>query len=80
MQGSIEFRQAENLVVTVWQDTRAVVVLSTQHDLSPFTTTVSRKQKDGEQGKCALPTGNSRLQQTYGRSGPGDQYHKYYQE
>ena len=34
------------MVVTVWQDTRAVVVLLTQHDPSQ-TNTVSRKQKNG---------------------------------
>jgi len=43
--GALEFRQAD-VVVTVWQDTRPVVVLSTQHDPSNVGT-VSRKQKDG---------------------------------
>jgi len=43
--GTMEFRQADNVVVTVWQDTRPVVVLST-HDPSNIGT-VSRKQKDG---------------------------------
>jgi len=32
--GALEFRQADNVVVTAWQDTRPVVVLSTQHDPS----------------------------------------------
>jgi len=43
--GALEFRQADNVVVTVWQDTRPVVVLSTHDPLNVGT--VSRKQKDG---------------------------------
>ena len=42
--GALEFCQADNVVVTVWKDTRPVV-LST-HDPSNVGT-VSRKQKDG---------------------------------
>ena len=41
--GALDFRQADNVVVTVWQDTRPVVVLSTQHDPSNVGT-VSRNQ------------------------------------
>ena len=52
--GNLEFRQADNVVVTVWQDTRAVVILSTQHDPSN-TTTVSRKQKDGSKVNVNCP-------------------------
>ena len=76
--GSIEFHQAETLVVTMWQDTRAVVVLSTQHDPSQ-TATVSRKQKDGSKINVKCPEAIVDYNKHMGGVDLGDQYRKYYQ-
>ena len=45
-QGDMEFQQDSNMVVTVWQDTKPVTIMSTQHD-PDVTATVKRKKGDG---------------------------------
>ncbi len=76
--GDSEFRQDGNLVVTVWQDTRPVVILSTQH--SPdSTTTVRIKKGDGSTISVTCPQAVVDYNQYMGDVDLGDQYRKYYQ-
>ena len=49
------FRQDENLVVTVWQDIKPVLALSTNWDPTDKKT-VTRKQKDGTTVEVTCPT------------------------
>ncbi len=76
--GDSEFGQDGNLVVTVWQDTRPVVMLSTQH--SPdCTTTVRRKKGDGSTISVTCPQAVVDYNQYMGGVDLEDQYRKYYQ-
>ena len=49
-------QQAENLVVTVWQDKKPVSVLSTNAQATPELT-VQRQQKDGSHKEVTYPEG-----------------------
>ena len=62
--GDIEFQQDGNIVSTVWQGTKPVVMLSSQHDLTS-------QQLWGEKGRWEhntgdVSTGGSRLQRSHG--------------
>ena len=71
-------RQSGGLVVTVWQDTKPVTVLSTQHRPSDVTT-VERKKKDGSKISVECPQSIVDYNQHMGGVDIGDQYRKYYQ-
>ena len=76
--GDIEFRQDGNLAVIVWQETKAVIVVSTAHDPSA-TTTVRRKKGDGNVISVTCPNAIVDYNQHMGGVDWGDQYRKYYQ-
>ena len=71
-------RQSEGLVVTVWQDTKPVTVLTTQHRPSA-TTTVVRKKIDGSKINVQCPQAIVDYNQHMGGVDIGDQYRKYYE-
>ena len=75
--GNITFRQDGNLVVSVWQDTKPVVVVSTAHDPTS-TTTVRRKRGDGSTILVTCPQAIVDYNQHMGGVDRGDQYRKYY--
>ena len=75
--GDIEFRQDGNLVVFVWQDTKAVVIMSSAHD--PTTTaTVRRKKVNGNVVSVTCPKSIVDYNQHMGGVDRGDQLRKYY--
>ena len=76
--GDMEFRQDGNLVATVWQDTKPVTILSTQHDPA-ITTTVKRKKGDGSTVDVTCPQAIVDYNAHMGGVDLGDQYRKYYQ-
>ena len=47
-------RQDGNMVLTVWQDTKAYTIMSTQHDLAVIAT-VKRKKGDGSKIDVTCP-------------------------
>lgn len=76
--GDIQFRQHGNLVVTVWQDTKPVVILSTQHSPT-ITTLVRRKKGDGNTINVTCPQAIVDYNANMGGVDLGDQYRHYYQ-
>ena len=76
--GDIVFRQDSNMVATVWQDTKPVAMLSTQHDPT-MTTTVKRKKGDGSTIDVTCPQAVVDYNAHMGGVDLGDQYRKYYQ-
>lgn len=76
--GDIEFRQDGNLAVMVWQDTKAVVIMSTAHNPAA-TTTVRRKKGDGSITDVTAPKAIVDYNMYMGGVDRGDQYRKYYQ-
>ncbi len=76
--GDLQFRQDGNLVATVWQDTKPMAVLSTQHDPS-CTTTVRRKKGDGSVIDVTCPQAIDDYNKHMGGVDLGDQYRHYYQ-
>ena len=76
--GDMEFRQDGNMVVTVWQDTKPVTIMSTQHD-PDVTATVKRKKGDGSKVDVTCPQAVIDYNAHMGGVDLGDQYRKYYQ-
>ena len=76
--GNIDYRQDGNLTVTVWQDTRPVVILSTQH-AGDSTTTVRRRRSDGTTMHISCPQAIVDYNMHMGGVDLGDQYRKNYQ-
>ena len=76
--GDTEFRQDGNLSVTVWQDTKPVVIMSTMHNPDE-TTPVRRKKGDGSIIDVPCPKAIWDYNQRMGGVDRGDQYRKYYQ-
>ena len=74
--GDIEFRQDGNMVATVWQDTKPVVMLSSRHDPNT-TTTVRRKKGDGSVLHVTCPQVIVDYNAHMGGVDLGDQYRKY---
>ena len=76
--GDIEFCQDGNLAVMVWQDTKAVVIMSTAHNPAA-TTTVRRKKGDGSITDVTAPKAivdyNMHMEEWI----RGIKYRKYYQ-
>ena len=75
--GDYRWRQDGNLVATVWQDSKPVVVLSTNSNPDD-TTTVRRKQKDGSVCDVVCPSVIAAYNQYMGGVDMGDQYRGYY--
>ena len=63
--------------MTVWQDTKPVVVLSTQHSPTD-TTTVERKKNDGSTITVSCPQAIADYNRHIGGVDLGDQYRGYY--
>ena len=76
--GDYSFRQDSNLAVIVWQDTKAVVIMSIAHNPSEATT-VKRKKGDGSTLELTCPQAIVDCNQHMGGVDRGDQYRKYYQ-
>jgi len=76
--GDMVFRQDGNMVVTVWQDTKPVTIMSTQHD-PDVTATVKRKKGDGSKVDVTCPQAVIDYNAHMGGVDLGDQYKKYYQ-
>ena len=74
--GDIEFQQDGNMVATVWQDTKPVVMLSSQHDPN-ITTTVRRKKGDGSIIHVTCSQVVVDYNAHMGGVDLGDQYRKY---
>ena len=70
-------RQTGNLVMTVWQDTKPVVVLSTNCDPTVHTE-VKRKQKDGSQTTVQCPLSAQVYNKYMGGVDRADQYRGCY--
>ena len=66
------------MVATVWQDTKPVVMLSSQHDPNT-TTTVRRKKGDGSVLHVTCPQVIVDYNAHMGGVDLGDRYRKYYQ-
>ena len=77
MRGDYRWRQDGNLVATVWQDSKPVVVLSTNCNPDDITT-VRRKQKDGSIGDVVCPSAIATYNQYTGGVDMGNQYRGYY--
>ena len=76
--GDIEFQQDGNLAIFVWQDTKAVVIMSTAHSPA-ITTTVRRKKGNGTTMDVNCPQAIVDYNKSMGGVDQGDQYRKYYQ-
>ena len=75
--GDYKWRQDGNLVATVWQDSKPVVILSTNCHPED-STTVRRKQKDGTVCDVVCPSSIATYNQYMGGVDKGDQYWGYY--
>lgn len=78
VRGDFVFRQDQNLVMTVWQDTKPVTLLSTLWDPEEVIT-VKRKRKDGTILDIQCPAVVNTYNQNMGGVDRGDQYRKYYE-
>ena len=76
--GDFAFRQDEELVMTVWQDTKPVCMLSTLWDPDNVTS-VRRKKKDGSMIDVRCPAVVDTYNKHMGGVDRGDQYRKYYE-
>ena len=87
--GESKVRQHENIIVSLWQDNRPVVVISTNSDPTE-TTTVQRKVRDGTTSRVSCPQSiylynkfmggvdhNDQLRQYYSLRLKGRKYYKY---
>ena len=74
--GDTASRQDGNLSVTVWQDTRPVVIMSTAHDLS-CTRPVARRKADGSAINVECPIATIDYNKYMGGVDRGDQFRKY---
>ena len=75
--GDSEVRQAGNLVLSIWQDNKAVTVLSTNAQ-STTTVMVKRRQKDGTRVDVQCPESVALYNKYMGGVDKGDQLHQYY--
>ena len=75
--GDYRWRQDGNLVAMVWQDSKPVVVLSTD-SFPEDATTVRRKQKDGTVCDVVCPSAVATYNKYMGGVDKGDQYRGYY--
>ena len=75
--GDSETRQYKNITVSVWQDTKPVVVTSSNSD-PKATDTVQRKQKDGTRTDISSPTSISLYNRYMGGVDLNDQLRGYY--
>ena len=76
--GEYVYRQDGNLVVTVWQDTKPVSMLSTNWDPTD-TVKVNRKRKDGSRIEVNCPNVVDTYNKFMGGVDRGDQYRRYYE-
>ena len=76
--GDYQFRQDGNLVMTVWQDTKPVCMLSTLWDPEDATT-VRRKRKNGDTIEVRCPNVVDIYNKNMGGVDRGDQLRKYYE-
>ena len=76
--GEFVFRQDGNLVTTVWENTKAVSMLSTNWDPQEVVK-VSRKKKDGTIIDIDCPKVVQMYNQKMGGVDRGDRYRKYYE-
>ena len=70
--------QADNLTVSLWQDNRSVVVISTDCDPTT-TTTVNRKKRDGTSNEYTCPHSIAKYNRFMGAVDKNDQLCGYYQ-
>ena len=75
--GDYKLLQYENLVITVWQDTKVVSVLSTNSQPSEVTQ-VSRKQKNGQKQIIKSPKLIANYNEHMGGVDHNDQLRQYY--
>ena len=78
MRGDYVYAQDGNLAVTVWQDTKPVVIISTQHRPTDKTT-IKRKKLTGERVDVVCPQAVVDYNHHMGGVDLGDQYRQYYQ-
>ena len=76
--GDFMFRQDQNLVMTVWQDTKPVTMLTTLWDPADVVK-VKRKKKDGSTIEVNCPGAIDTYNKFMGGVDKGDQFRKYYE-
>ena len=74
--GEHRYRQCDNLLVSLWQDTKSVSCLSTNH--SPSQVTVLRRQKDGRRTLVPCPLSIKVYNMFMGGVDKNDQLRGYY--
>ena len=76
--GDLVFRQNGNITVTVWQDKKPIVVISSQHNPC-VTATVKRKKNTVERIDVVCPQAVVDYNTYMGGVDIGDQYRHYFQ-